>query len=106
MLKKKTEELFKAIEKAINEGNYYFTDHGEMRSITRKNVSDFEVLRILKGSNKWHEKAKDKYVMGEEDWNYHIRGKNTDGEKIRIAVSFDKNGMPIITVINLTKEER
>lgn len=102
--KKTTEELFKAIESAIEKSEYYFTDHGEMRSATRKKVTDVEVLRILEGKDKWHEKAKDKYENGQDDWNYHIRGKNTDGDNIRIAVSFDKDGMPIITVINLDEE--
>lgn len=102
--KKTTEELFLAIEKAISNIEYYFTDHGEMRSNTRKNVTDEEVIKILSGSNKWHEKSKDKYIECQTDWNYHIRGNNTDGDKIRIAISFDEYGMPIITVINIDED--
>jgi len=41
----------------------------------------------------------------QQDWNYHIRGKNTDGDQIRIVISFDEDGMPIITVINLDEEQ-
>lgn len=102
--KKSTEELFGAIETAVKNAEYYFTDHGEMRSATRRKVTDQEVIRILEKKDKWHEKTKDKYVDGAADWNYHIRGKNTDGDNVRISISFDKYGMPIITVINLDEE--
>ena len=104
LAKKSTDELFAAIEKAIINGDYYFTDHGEMRSVTRRKVTDEEVIKILGGKNKWHEKSKDKFVQGQADWNYHIRGKNTDDEKVRIVLSFNDYGMPIITVINLDKD--
>ena len=102
--KKSTDELFRAIEDALKTGSYYFTDHGEMRSITRRKVTDEEVVRILEGPDKWHERNKDRYEQGQPDWNYNIRGKNTDGEKIRIVVSFDEYGMPIIAVINLDED--
>jgi hypothetical protein len=103
--KKTTEELIDAIDKAMTSGEYYFTDHGDKRSKTRKKVNDLEVVKILVGDNKWHEANKDKYERNRKDWNYHIRGKNSDGDQIRIAVSFDNNGMPIITVINLDEAE-
>lgn len=103
--KKTTDELMEAINKAMASGTYYFTDHGDKRSKTRKKVSDLEVIKILEGNDKWHEAKKDKYQKGSIDWNYHIRGKNTDGDQIRIALSFDKDGMPIITVINLDEAE-
>lgn len=90
-----------AIGQAMRTGNYYFSEHGYDRSKTRKKVNDLEVIKILKGNEKWHEAKKDKYESGNSDWNYHIRGKNTDGDKIRIVISFDVGGMPIITVINL-----
>ena len=103
-IKKSTEELFSAIEKAIENVDYYFTDHGEMRSETRRKVTDEEVIKILEGKDKWHEKSKDKFEEGKSDWNYHIRGKNTDDERVRVAVSFDEYGMPVITVINLDED--
>ncbi len=103
-VKKVTDELFSSIELAIKNADYYFTDHGEMRSSTRRKVTDEEVIKLLKGKNKWHEKNKDKYEEGKADWNYHIRGKNSDDEKIRISLSFDKYGMPIITIINLDED--
>ena len=103
--KKNTEELFAAIRLAILNGEYYFTDHGHIRSKNRKKVNDLEVLKILYGTDKWHENSKDKFENNKRDWNYHIRGKNSDGDHIRIAISFDEDGMPIITVINLDEVE-
>lgn len=103
-IKKPSRVLFELIEQAILSGRYYFTEHGEMRSKGRRNVTDEEVLRILTGTGKWHEAAKDKYDVSKNDWNYHIRGKNTDGENVRIAISFDEWGMAIKTVINLDED--
>lgn len=103
--KKTTEDLMAAIEKAIEKGEYYFTDHGEKRSKARKKVNDLEVLKILFGKEKWHEAARDKFVRNHFDWNYHIRGINSDGDQIRIVISFDHDGMPIITVINLDEKD-
>ena len=104
-IKKTTDQLMEAISKAMLSGTYYFTDHGDKRSKTRKKVNDLEIIKILKSNDKWHEAKKDKYEKGNADWNYHIRGKNINGDQIRIVISFDKDGMPIITVINLDEAE-
>ena len=56
--KKTTDELMEAINKAMASGTYYFTDHGDKRSKTRKKVSDLEVIKILEGNDKWHEAKK------------------------------------------------
>jgi hypothetical protein len=103
--KKSTEELLTAINQAMLNGDYYFTDHGDKRSKSRKKVNDLEVVKILSGSEKWHESSKDKFENNKLDWNYHMRGKNSDGDHIRIVISFDRDGMPIITVINLDEVE-
>lgn len=104
-VKKTTAELFEAIKFSLENGEYYFSDHGDLRSKTRKNVNDLEVVKILEGNDKWHEAAKDKYEKGHKDWNYHIRGRNSDEDQIRIAISFDEAGMVVITVINLDEDE-
>lgn len=49
----------------------------------------------------WHEKKKDKYVPEYLAWNYAIRGNTVDKRELRIVVSFDENGMLVITVIDL-----
>jgi hypothetical protein len=105
-MKMNTQELYLFIERAIERRDYYFTDHGQIRSITRQGVTDEEVLTILEGKEKWHEKYKDKYQQGQQDWNYHLRGYNTDGERIRIVISFDEYEMLVITVINLDEDSR
>jgi hypothetical protein len=101
--KKTTRELFAAIQKALEERRYYFTDHGLERSRTRRKVNDLEVLRILRSSQKKHVAQKDKFERSQRDWNYHISGLNSDDESILIALSFDQAGMAIITVINLNE---
>ncbi len=99
--KKKTHELLIAIEEAIENKCYYFTPHALVRSEERKNVSALQVLKILKSASKYHEPKKDSFQESFQDWNYSIRGKSVDAEDIRIILSFDGNGMLIITVINL-----
>lgn len=49
----------------------------------------------------WHEKKKDKYSPEYGSWNYAIRGSTVDKRELRIVVSFDENGMLVITVIDL-----
>jgi hypothetical protein len=49
----------------------------------------------------YHEQRKD--ICNEEfdAWNYAVRGRTIDRRNIRVAVSFDENGMLIITAIDL-----
>lgn len=101
---KKTKlELFKGIEQAIDNKNYVFTQHGEIRS--KQRLNDEQVIRILRDRRKKHDAARDYYSAGYPDWNYHIQGNTIDNQPIRIVVSFEENSMLIITVINLATEE-
>lgn len=103
---KKTKlELFQCIEQAIENKNYVFTQHGEIRSKQRKHVNHEQVIRILKDKHKKHDAARDYYQEGHPDWNYHIQGKTVDNQPVRMVVSFDENWLLIITVINLAEEE-
>ena len=99
--KRKTSELFSAIESALGSGNYYFTAHALKRSRERRNVSEFQVIRILQSQSKYHEPKGDSFNQGFNTWNYSIRGKSIDLEDIRIILSFDENDLLIITVINM-----
>ena len=99
--KKTTDELLSAIKETVESKNYYFTDHALERGRQRRNVSEFQVIRLLKSSSKYHEKRKDSFNEGFEVWNYSIRGKSVDAEDIRVILSFDENKMLVITVINL-----
>lgn len=101
--KKKTDELLSAIESALESKSYYFTTHALERSRERRNVSELQVIRLLRSKSKYHEPKKDKFSDDFESWNYSIRGKSADGDNIRIILSFDENNMLIITVINLNE---
>ncbi len=101
--KKKTRELFAAIKNAIKNRNYYFTAHAVKRSKERKNVNQLQIIKILKSKSKYHESHKDHFNEDFKSWNYSIRGFSVDFEEIRIILSFDKNDMLIITVINLNE---
>lgn len=51
--------------------------------------------------NGHHEKRKDKFRDEFSNWAYAIKGKTIDNRKLRVIVSFDSDGMMIITVIDL-----
>lgn len=79
--------------------------HAKKRQQER-NILDIDVIRILrgdKGYDRKRNKKKDNYEEGKFDWKYCIEGKNIDGEVIRVIITFEKNLMPIITVIKLAK---
>ncbi len=95
------DELLELIENSIKNKSYYFTTHGSERANERKDVSELQVIAILKSTSKFHEKKKDEYSEEFKAWNYAIRGKTLDDDNVRIVVSFDDKNMLIITVINL-----
>jgi hypothetical protein len=68
------------------------------RQITRP---EYEYVLI----NGYHEKKKDDYKEKYKAWNYAIRGKTIDKRSIRVVVSFDKNDLLVITVIDLDVED-
>jgi hypothetical protein len=90
--------LMAAVHAAIVQGRYLYSNHAlerqQQREITRP-----EVLQVLNGGH--HEKAKDTYAEAFKAWSYAVRGKTLDGRELRIAVSFDDNGLLIITAIDL-----
>lgn len=107
-LKKNDKELFALIEQKIKEKNYVFLKHAKQRQIERQ-ISDLDVLNILIGNpvnKRIRNKKKDTYEKQyfdtkSHDWKYCIEGKDIDGKKIRIIITFIDGLMPIITVINI-----
>jgi hypothetical protein len=106
---KKTDlELFTLIEQKIKQREYVFLNHARQRQLER-NISDLDVLNILEGKqgyDRTRNKKKDIYEPQyihetPEDWRYCIEGRNIDGKKVRIIITFTDNLMPVITVINL-----
>lgn len=66
---------------------------------TERYISLPDVIDILR--NGYHEKAKDTWDNIFKSWNYAIRGRTVDQDACRIVVSFEENGLLIITVIRL-----
>jgi len=62
-------------------------------------VTRVEYLYILRHG--FHEKAKGKFDLAYDAWNYAIRGKTVDRRNLRVIVSFDEENMLIITVIEV-----
>ncbi|MCH9021382.1 MAG: DUF4258 domain-containing protein [Planctomycetes bacterium] len=85
---------------AVNSGEYLDVTHAQDRSRER-NITRPEYEYVLK--NCFHERSKDEYMENYKAWNYAVRGHTIDGRDIRVVVSFDDNGMLIITVIDLEK---
>ena len=93
-------DLILTIRKCIEEGRYLDTRHVEDRQNERQ-INRPEILHVLK--NGYHEKKKDKFDEFYKSWNYAVRGKTVDRRELRIIVSFNENGMLIITAIELKK---
>ena len=99
--KKTDKDLYSLLDKKIKAGDYIFKEHARKRQSDRT-ISDLEVLDVLEGKkkrNRHRNKSKDKFEEDHNDWNYCIEGKNLDGEKLRIIISFENELVPIITVM-------
>ena len=74
------------------------TRHGNERQRERQ-ITRPEIFFVLRHGH--HEKKKDKFDAHYSAWNYSVQGKTVDRRELRIIVSFDENGMLIITAIEL-----
>lgn len=96
------QELFALIEQKIKERNYLFVPHAKERQ-KQRNISDLDVLNILEGKSGYERKrnkSKDSYESNyihekSQDWKYCIEGKDIDGRKVRIILTFTDDLMPI-----------
>ena len=95
---KKVLDLLEKIKEAVVRGNYFESKHAVERAIER-NIFANEYEYVLK--NGWHESKKDTFDELYNTWNYAIRGKTLEKRELRVIVSFDINGLLIITVIDL-----
>lgn len=98
----KEENLLNKIRKAILLGNYYETEHAKQRARERGIIGSDSEYVLKTGS---HEPSKDKFDETYSEWNYAIRGKTLDKRELRIIVTFDEDGLLLITVIDLNLEE-
>ena len=69
--------------------------------MNQREVTDPEIRFVLEYGHR--EPKKDEYKAEYKAWNYAMLGKTVDDRRIRIVVSFDKNDLLIITVIDLEK---
>ena len=98
----KIPELMSVIRACIEEGRYLDTRHAWERQNDRR-INRPEILYVLKCGR--HEKSKDKFNEFHHTWNYAVRGKTVDRRELRVIVSFDENGILIITAIELRKRD-
>jgi len=96
----KLKDILKITKECLESGKYIYVGHAQQR-LQEREVTRLEVKQVLK--NGYHEKRKDEFKEDHQTWNYSIRGKTIDKKELRVAVTFDKNNMLIITVIDLSK---
>jgi hypothetical protein len=86
----------------VDAGKYLDTRHAFSRMVERK-ITLPEVLYVLRHGH--HEKRKDEFKEEHNAWTYAMRGKTVDKRELRVCVSFDENGMLIITTIDLDAKD-
>lgn len=93
--------LLDLIRRHLEQGTFWILKHAQGRK-GQRNITDPEIRHVLLSG--WHERKKDEFKEEYGAWNYAIRGKTVDNRELRIAVSFDEEGMLIITAIDLSGE--
>jgi len=88
------------ISKALDSGKYRDVVHAQVRQQERQ-ITRPEYTYVLR--NGFHEARKDEYRPEYNAWNYAIRGRTVDRRDLRVVVSFDEDGMLIITTIEVGK---
>ncbi len=96
----KIPDVMAVIRTCIEAGRYLDTRHAFERQGERQ-ITRPELLYVLKTGH--HEKKKDQFEERFRSWNYSVRGKTVDRRPIQVVISFDENGMLIITAIDLGK---
>ena len=99
--KKTTTEIFAAIDKALNTGEYFISIHGRQR-IKERRVTALHIVQALRCEKRKHEARKDKHEKGMHDWNYSIISTDIEDRKLRIILTFSQQ-MLVVTVIVLKK---
>lgn len=94
----KIEDLQRRIHEALDEGRFRDVVHARERQAER-DITRPEYLYVLR--NGYHEARKDEYKPEFCAWNYAVRGRTVDGRDLRVVVSFEEDGMLIITTIEV-----
>lgn len=96
----KMPNLMQRVKDAVVSGKYRDTTHATIRQEERT-ITRPEYEYVLK--NGYHEPSKDVFKEEYQAWTYSIRGKTVDKRDIRVIISFDEDGLLVITVIELEK---
>ena len=96
----KIAQVLVKIRECIEADRYVETIHFQLRKLQR-NIDFQDVLFVL--LNGRHEARKDQYDESFQSWNYAIRGRSLDDEEIRVVISFDDEGLLIITAFYLNE---
>lgn len=91
-------DLLDRIKLAVEAGNYCISNHAYERSQDRLIPMPHVEQVLLHG---FHEKRKDTFSEEFKSWNYSIRGKSPDFDDVRVVVSFTRENLLVVTVINL-----
>ena len=92
--------LMERIWEALDSGRYRDVVHAQDRQRERW-ITRPEYTYVLR--NGYHEAKKDEFKEEHTAWNYAIRGRTVDQRDLRIIVSFDEEGLLIITTIEVGK---
>lgn len=98
-MRKKITNLLNVVREYARTGRFVDTRHATLRK-RQRGILTRDIMFVL--LNGYHEKKKDRYDTQYETWNYAVRGKlKAENRDIRVVVSFDDEGMLIITAIEL-----
>ena len=93
-------DVLRAIRECLDQNRFLDTRHASQRQGERM-ITRLEIIYVLRYGH--HEKRKDKWEELYSAWNYSIRGKTFEKRDLRVIISFDENGMLIITAISIEK---
>ena len=102
MVKKKTPEklsnVLEKIKECIDQERYIFSKHSLDR-VRERNIDIPTTINVLLTG--YEEKKKTCFDKEKNSWKYAIRGKTDDELNVRIIVSFNEDGMVVITVMHI-----
>ena len=100
------EAVLKKLKDAVKKNKIVLSIHADQR-MQERNISWFEILDVLKNGH--NERRKDQFKDEFNSWVYSIRHDVAESSerkrKLRIPVSFDKDGTIVISAIDLDQSE-
>lgn len=94
----KIENVLEIVRLTETAGKYSFAGHA-LKRLNEREVTVAEVRMILR--NGFREIRKDEFREDFCEWNYALCGSTVDNRRLRVSVAIKKNGIIVITVIDL-----